>query len=378
MANEFITIKSIARQILPRLVENLVFPNLVHKDYSEDFVTGKGATIQVRKPVILEAVDFDETSGTSAQDVKEESVDVTLDKLATVDIAFGAIQRATNVDDLNRQFLEPAAVALAQKINSDGLELYKDIPYIGGTAGTTPDGLDDLTTARKILNVQKAPVAPRYALWDPEAEAQFLQIDTFVEADKSGTTEALRNGSLGRIMGFENFMSQAVKTHTKGTLATAGTSGKNILLKGAADGDIEVELDTDDSALTGTLKKGDILTFTPATGSAQTVVVTEDATAASNKITVKVYPALTMADNAVVTITANHTANLAFHPNAFAFVTRPLVAPAGVESYVTSYNGITLRVVRGYDMKFKTEMLSMDVLYGYKTMYPELAVRYLG
>jgi hypothetical protein len=191
MANEFITIKEIARQILPRLIENLVFPNLVHKDYSDTFVVGKGATIQVRKPVILEAKDFDESTGTSAQDVKEESVEVTLDKLATVDVEFGAIQRATNVDDLNRLFLEPAAVALAQKINSDGLEVYKDIPYIAGTAGTTPSALSDLTAARKILNIQKAPVAPRYALWDPEAEAKFLELDTFVEADKSGTTEAL-------------------------------------------------------------------------------------------------------------------------------------------------------------------------------------------
>ena len=70
--------------------------------------------------------------------------------------------------------------------------------------------------------------------------------------------------------------------------------------------------------------------------------------------------------------------NLVFHENAFAFVTRPLIAPAGVESYVTSYNGISLRVVRGYNMQYKKEMLSMDVLYGYKTMYPELACRVLG
>jgi len=63
---------------------------------------------------------------------------------------------------------------------------------------------------------------------------------------------------------------------------------------------------------------------------------------------------------------------------AFAFVTRPLTAPGGVESYVTHYNGISLRVVRGYDMQHKREMLSMDVLYGFKTLYPELAVRVLG
>ncbi|HCA29828.1 MAG TPA: hypothetical protein DEP23_09800 [Ruminococcaceae bacterium] len=178
-------------------------------------------------------------------------------------------------------------------------------------------------------------------------------------------------------MGFENFMSQAVKTHAKGTLATAGTAGKKILLKGAAEEAVQVTLDTDDSSLTGTLKKGDIITFKK-NGSTEIVVVTADATAADNEIKVDIYPALTMADNAEVTVTANHTANLAFHPSAFAFVTRPLAAPAGVESYVTAYNGVTLRVVRGYDMKFKKEMLSMDVLYGYKTMYPELAVRYMG
>ena len=50
----------------------------------------------------------------------------------------------------------------------------------------------------------------------------------------------------------------------------------------------------------------------------------------------------------------------------------------GVESYVTHYNGVSLRVVRGYDMQHKREMLSMDVLYGFKTLYPELAVRALG
>ena len=85
-----------------------------------------------------------------------------------------------------------------------------------------------------------------------------------------------------------------------------------------------------------------------------------------------------LAANDPVTLIGSHTANLAFHPMAFAFVTRPLTSPGGVESYVTHYNGVSLRVVRGYDMQHKWEMLSMDVLYGFKTLYPELAVRILG
>lgn len=370
MANEFITVKEIARQILPRLIENLVFPNLIHKDFSQEYVTGKGATIQVKKPVILTAKEFNESQGTSAQDVKEESVDVTLDKLATVDVEFGAIQRATNVDDLNRLFLEPAAVALAEKINSDGLFLYKDIPYAVGTAGTTPSKLTDLANVRKMLNTNKVPVAGRVAVWDPEADANFTTIDAIVNAEKSGSTAALREGSIGRVFGLDNYMAQGIKQHTTGITKATDVKVNGKVTAGAT------SLAIDGTALTGKLVKGDILTIKKN----NYVVVEDTADASTNAIaSVKVYPALPeIADDTVVTLVSGHTANLAFNPMAFAFVTRPLVAPAGVESYVTSYNGITLRVVRGYDMKYKKEMLSMDVLYGYKTMYPELATRVLG
>lgn len=109
--------------------------------------------------------------GTTAQDIVETSVPVTLDKIATVDVEITAIQGATNINDLQRQVLEPAAVALAQKINSDGLALYKDIPYICGTAGTAPSTLKDLADVRRVLNANKAPVSPRYAVWDTAADA---------------------------------------------------------------------------------------------------------------------------------------------------------------------------------------------------------------
>ncbi len=370
MANQFITVKEIARQVLPRLIENLVFPNLIHKDFSEEYVTGKGSTIQVKKPVILTAKEFNESEGTSAQDVKEESVDVTLDKLATVDVEFGAIQRATNVDDLNRLFLEPAAVALAEKINSDGLFLYKDIPYAVGTAGTTPSKLTDLANVRKMLNTNKVPVAGRVAVWDPEADANFTTIDAIVNAEKSGSTSALREGSIGRIFGLDNYMAQGVKQHSTGITKATDIKVNGKVTEGST------SLNIDGTALTGKLVKGDILTIKKK----NYVVIKDTADAATNAISsIEVYPALPeIADDTVVTLVSGHTANLAFNPMAFAFVTRPLTAPAGVESYVTSYNGITLRVVRGYDMKYKKEMLSMDVLYGYKTMYPELATRVLG
>ena len=104
----------------------------------------------------------------------------------------------------------------------------------------------------------------------------------------------------------------------------------------------------------------------------------EDNIAFGSSLDVLLDRIFTGSEGDTVTIIPSHDANLVFHPHAFAFVTRPLSAPAGVESYVTTYNGISLRVVRGYDIRYKKEMLSMDVLYGFKAVYPELAVRYLG
>jgi len=370
MSNSFITVKDFARAALPRLIDHLVFPNLIHKDYSDDFSVMKGDTIQVRKPVVLEARDFDPSLGVSTQDIVETSVDVTLDKIATVDVGIEALQGAANVEDLTRVFIDPAAAALAEKINRDGLKLYQDVYTAVGAAGTTPAALSVFAAARKALNRNKAPVSGRSAVWDPEADAAFTALDAIVHAEKSGDTQALREGCIGRVMGLDNYMSQGVAQHKTGVTAAEGVKVKTNVTAGSD------TLSLTGATLTGKLLKGDLIQI-----GGKSYTVTQDSAAASGNIIsdVKVSPALpALSANDPVTLVGDHTANLAFHPMAFAFVTRPLTSPGGVESYVTHYNGVSLRVVRGYDMQHKREMLSMDVLYGFKTLYPELAVRVLG
>ena len=63
MANQLMTVKDFARAALPRLMEHLVFPNLIYKDYSQDFAGMKGDTVQVRKPVVFTASEFDQENG---------------------------------------------------------------------------------------------------------------------------------------------------------------------------------------------------------------------------------------------------------------------------------------------------------------------------
>jgi len=281
MANTFLTVQEIARQALPLLHDNLVFPALTYKDYSGEF-QAKGDTIQVRKPAKFTANEFEGTIST--QDTTEGSVLVTLDKIADVSTVLTSKEMSLNIEDFTAQILQPAMMAIAEKINRDGLALYKDITNTTGTAGTTPSTLADIAGAAKVLNQNKAPMEGRAAVWDAEALAAFQVLDPVVHAEKSGSTAALREGSIGRLLGIDNYMSQAV----------------------ANDGEF--------------------------------------------------------------------TANMVFHKNAFAFVNRPLEVAHGAESYVTSYNGLSLRVTMGYDIQTKQQTLSIDCLYGYKTLYPELAV----
>lgn len=371
MANTFVTLKTIARQALPRLIDNLVFPNLIHRDFSEDF-HDVGDTVQVRKPAVFTAEDFDAEAGVNWQDMNEEAVDVVLDHIATVDARASAIESAACIDDLNRIFVEPAAAALAEKINRDGLKLYADVPYVVGEAGATPADLAVMSDARRMLNLNRAPLTGRVAVWDTEADAKLTQLRAIVNAEKSGCVDALREGSIGRVYGMENYMSQGVQKHVSGLTAASGVKVNGAVAAGAT------SLNIDGTSLAGKLVKGDVLVI----GDKHHVVTEDSAVAASNAISgVKVSPALAeTADNADITVVGSHTANLAFHPMAFAYVTRPLANPdgQGVQSYVTSYNGISLRVTKGYDQKYKRSTYSMDVLYGFKTVYPELAVRVLG
>lgn len=369
MGNTFVTLKTIARQALPRLIENLVFPNLIHRDFSDEFGY-QGDTIRVRKPVVLTASDFNAGSGISPQDMTESTVEVKLDKLATVDAQASAIETAVNLDDLNRLFIEPAAVALAQKINADGLKLHLDVM---NTVDCSSKNLAALANVRKALNKAKVPEAGRIAIWDPEADAAFSQLEAIVHAEKSGSTEALRNGSIGRVFGLENYMSQAIETVSTGITAATAVKVNGAVTAGAK------QLAIDGTSLTGKLQAGEILTI----GGKNYKVAEDTSAASSNAIaTVKVTTELpAIDDNTDVTLLKrDYTPNLAFNPMAFAYVSRPLYNPdgEGVASYVTSYNGISLRVTKGYDQTYKKSVYSMDVLYGYKCVYPELAVLALG
>ena len=148
-----------------------------------------------------------------------------LEKHYDVSFAVTAKEWTLSVEEFAKQLLEPAIVAIAQAIDNYVHTKYVEIPYFVGTAGDPPDALADLAAVDKELNDLKVPMAGRIAIVNAQAKADMLGISAVVQAEQRGDGgQALRNASLGHVMGIEWFMSQNVNSHTVGTLSDGSST----------------------------------------------------------------------------------------------------------------------------------------------------------
>ena len=362
MAQEFLSASCIAKESLVRLRNNLVLGALVHRDFDCECASA-GDVIQIRKPATFTATEFT-GSNASAQDIVEDKAVVTLDKIADVTVSVTSKELTLNIQDFGRQVVEGAVLALAEKIESDLMSLYQCTAYTSGTAGQEMDSLKDIAGARKVLNENRVPMGNRHLVVGPDAESNLIILDAIASANRFGSTQALREASLGRIFGFDMWMSQSVPTHTAGTATSYSVAG--------TEGQLTLSVT---SATNGhTFKKGDLISVADID---QTFVVAEDVTVAETIATVKITePVEETFSAADGTTTATHSANVGFHRDAFALVTRPMALPmGGASGAIENYEGLTVRVTMGYDMATKTNTISFDILYGIKCLDPRLAVR---
>jgi hypothetical protein len=71
--------------------------------------------------------------------------------------------------------------------------------------------------------------------------------------------------------------------------------------------------------------------------------------------------------------------NLIYHKDAISFATADLLLPQGVDMASRQvHNGISLRIVRQYDINNDRLPCRIDVLYGYNAIRPVTAVRLWG
>ncbi len=371
-----------ANEALIYLEKALGMAARVHRGFEQERNARQvGQTISIRRPSTFTA----QSAPSSAQDLATETVDIALSswqevKFALTDQELAYTETNGGQARIINDHIRPAAYALADKIDQDGNALYKDVPWYNDAQGSA--SLLDLTAPYQTLFDNNVPMSEGMLHLEVNGtqQALFQQLPAFHDASVrgAGMTETLRRGSLGVTMGFEVFANQNVKTHTKGTLSDTTPALVGAHAKGAT------SVAMDDTTLTGTLVAGD--TFVIA-GNTQRYAVTALATASGNAITVTVTPPLVQAydnDSAITVNLDNHTAMLAFHKNAFAFASAPLpdTIPnqlgAMVATVTDPVTGLSIRSRMFYVGDSSKVVVALDVLYGWKTLDPNLASRLRG
>lgn len=363
MANTFLTPQIIAQEALAILRNQLIFAELVHTDYANEFVK-VGDTITVRKPAELIAKDF--SGSIASQDLTESGVTVKLDKFKDVSVAITSQQASLELRDFAKQVIEPAMVAIAQKIDEDLANfIFEKASGSVLASSATINDLAHIAEVGKKLDIAKAPMQERHLVLSPEHKYRYALTEILTKVNHAGSNETLREAMLGKVYGMMTYMNQNLPEAT-GSKGTA--TEKFSVQSGSQSGKVKLTLMSGASAEVkigeGFVYEGVLYRFTA------------DGTATSNAIAnIAVEPAFPSGVSVTSVRMVRLSSSVGFHKNAFAFVIRPLDLPMGAaRASVVNGEGLSVRVVYDYNQSSKTDTISFDVLYGIAALRPELAV----
>ena len=401
MANSLLTIDMITRKALEILENNLVLTRNVNRQYDDSFaVEGAkiGSTLRIRLPDRALVTDG---AALQVQDDNEQFTTLTVASQKHIGVNFTSAELTMQLDDFAERVLKPRISQLASSIDADVANSFNGIYQSVGTPGTTPGTSLVLLQAQQKLNEAAATMMPRFATVNPAANAALVEGMKGLFNPTSTISSQFKNGMMGEgVLGYDEInMSQSIKQFTTGSRTNGAVNG-TISTEGAA------SIVIDGLGTSATVKKGDVFTIAgvyavnpqtrESTGSLQQFVVTADVTAsAGGEATVEISPAIYTSANALATVASfpqnndvvtfigsastAYPQNLVYHRDAISFATADLLLPQGVDMASRQvHNGISMRVVRQYDINNDRMPCRIDVLYGYSVIRPEMAVRLWG
>jgi hypothetical protein len=368
MSNTFITPSVVARDAAIMLEDNMVAMNLVNRSHENKFAGKIGQSLTIKVPPVMTAADLAGGS-TSASDVTETSVTLTVDSQPYVRADLTTIEKTMELDDFNTVVTMPAVLAIRDWIDSFVIsETTKDIVAglnFSGACANELATIADIVAGRKILQDDQCPPAMRNAIITTGAEANLLQLDQFTSADYGldGPT-AVREATIGRRYGFGWFADQNAGNMPRGDVA--GT----VMVKTTTASGTSLPVD-DFTAATGTVYRGTQFTIQ---NDATIYTVTVDATIASNETILTISPTLAdeAADTEAITFLQNRE-NIAFHKMA---VAAAVVAPTplSIGSSVAFYNGVGIRVTMSSSTVTLSDSIVFDTFIGLKMVRPQCGV----
>jgi hypothetical protein len=402
MSNSILTIDMITRKALEILENNLVITRNVNRQYDDSFaVEGAkiGSTLRIRLPDRALVTDG---AALQVQDDNEQFTTLTVASQKHIGVNFTSAELTMQLDDFAERVLKPRISQLASSIDADVATSFKSIYQSVGTPGTVPSTSLVLLQAQQKLNEAAAVMSPRYATVNPAANAGLVEGMKGLFNPTDTISRQFKNGMMGEgVLGFEEInMSQSISQHTTGTTPTLPIVATTVTAEGST------SLAISFSSGSPTFRIGDVFTVAnvfavnpqtrQSTGSLQQFVVTADLNISSTTTgTLTVSPAMYTSANALATINAfpasgaaltflggsatAYPQNLIYHKDAITFATADLLLPQGVDMASRQvHNGISMRIVRQYDINNDRLPCRIDVLYGFSAIRPQMACRLWG
>lgn len=395
MANSLLTITMITRLAVKLWKNTNAFMRQLDTQYDDQYARSGakiGSQLKIRLPV-----DFTVRHGTAAsfQDVSEQSTTLTLATQDGVDMTFPSIDLTLSVDDFAERYIAPAVNNLAGDVAvgvmsgaEGGVCNYVDNEAAG--AIITPS-INTFLSANAILDTQSAPMMNHRIVVNPYTDARTAGALAGLFNPATEISDQYRSGGMKNALGLDWMKDQTVIQHTSGTF-TAGT------VNGAGQTGTTITV----NAITGTLAKGDIITFASVNGVnritkqsygqlRQFVVVNA---VASSGTSITIYPALipagpggnqvqyqttdiSPANSATITLQgpANTTyrKNIAFVPDAITMATADLEIPPKVDSSRQEFDGVSMRMVSQYVIGTDQTGTRLDIVWGALWIRPEWA-----
>lgn len=405
MTQTILTPTAVTREALRILHQKLNFVGNVNRQYDSSYAQSGakiGSDLKIRLPNEY-SVRTGKTLNT--QDTSETSTTLSVATQAGVDVNFSSAEMTMSLDDFSSRILEPAMSRLASHIEADALSMYKDVYNEVSDVGANI-AIANILHGGKKLTDNLTPQDMRTLLLTTKNNMDLVSAATTLYNDRSKVSSQYRKGLIGNeFFGFDDvYQNTLLPLHTTGTDDGTGDYLTDIAA-GENNGSAGL-LNIDTGA--GSFKKGDIIEIADlyavhpetkvSTGVLKQFVVTADATPGAGGGDLSISPNIVtsgakqnctgLADgkaiykresdsSTAIGASADYYIGLGFHRDAFAFATADLVLPKGVDFAAREVmDGISMRIIRDYDINNDNLPCRIDVLYGYKCIRPELAVRF--
>jgi hypothetical protein len=399
MANTILSPTIITREALRILHANLNFIGSINRQYDSKFAnegaspSGKiGPTLTIRKPN-----QFTVRSGATlaVQDVTEASTTLTVSTQKGVDTNFTVSDLTLSIDEFSKRYLQPAMAVLASTIEADALSMYKDVYNFIDNDGSVISFLNYGQAYQRLMENLTPADGSLVALQCLTHNTKFTDAVKGLFNPQAQIGNQYRKGKVAQdTAGFNDWYQNSLFTdHTTGTAAKVTTYTVNGANQTGSSITVAVGATT--------FKKGDVITFAGCNaahgetkadlGYLQPFVLTADYAGGAGNL--QVSPSI-VTSGARQNVTASPTdtgavvklgagasetlkQSLVYHPDAFTFVTADLidVSKFGAWGAREVMDGISMRIARQYDIVNDKVPCRIDVLYGFKTIRPEMAAR---